>query len=172
MCYVYQNQETGGGDGHTGELEYKHVWVVRHDGLLFASGWHISADEYTKLGHYNAEDFAEHLPADSDSGPPTYTVDRTVFELWLGACKAALDGIKNLFRDVDWAVSLPKISTWPNWDRALEAATTSAGEAVPMPFRLSVCGIEEFVAASCKDFTWKSQGLHYSYPCADGTVAD
>ena len=28
---------------------YKHVWVVRHDGLLFASGWHISADEYTKF---------------------------------------------------------------------------------------------------------------------------
>ena len=23
--------------------------MVRHDGLLFASGWHISADEYTKF---------------------------------------------------------------------------------------------------------------------------
>ena len=105
VSYVYQNPESGGiGDDHTGTLEYKHVWVVRHDGLLFASGWHISADEYTKyvveeaiarfhaegleatlehynsaesvdaqwyvfiatpegeiLGHYNAEDFAEHL---------------------------------------------------------------------------------------------------------------
>ncbi len=50
VSYVYQNPEGGGiGDDHTGALEYKHVWVVRHDGLLFASGWHISADEYTKF---------------------------------------------------------------------------------------------------------------------------
>ena len=50
MSYVYQNPESGGiGDDHTGALEYKHVWVVKHDGLLFASGWHISADEYTKF---------------------------------------------------------------------------------------------------------------------------
>ena len=49
VSYVYQNPESGGiGDDHTGALEYKHVWVVKHDGLLFASGWHISADEYTK----------------------------------------------------------------------------------------------------------------------------
>ena len=49
VSYVYFNPESGGiGDDHTGALEYKHVWVVRHDGLLFASGWHISADEYTK----------------------------------------------------------------------------------------------------------------------------
>ncbi len=50
VSYVYRNPESGGiGDDHTGALEYKHVWVVRHDGLLFASGWHISADEYTKF---------------------------------------------------------------------------------------------------------------------------
>ena len=50
VSYVYQNPASGGiGDDHTGALEYKHVWVVRHDGLLFASGWHISADEYTKF---------------------------------------------------------------------------------------------------------------------------
>ena len=105
VSYVYRNPESRGiGEDHTGALEYKHVWVVRHNGLLFASGWHISADEYTKyvvdeaiarfhadgleetlayyndpksvdaqwyvfiatpegevLGHYNAEDFAEHL---------------------------------------------------------------------------------------------------------------
>ncbi len=112
VSYVYQNPESGGiGDDHIGALEYKHVWVVRHDGLLFASGWHISADEYTKfvvdeaidrynaaglestlayyndpdnvdaqwyvfiatpegeiLGHYNAEDFAEHLQEMLDDG--------------------------------------------------------------------------------------------------------
>ena len=50
VSYVYQNPESGGiGEDHTGALEYKHVWVVRHDGLLFASGWHISADGYTKF---------------------------------------------------------------------------------------------------------------------------
>ena len=50
VSHVYQNPESGGiGADHTGALEYKHVWVVRHDGLLFASGWHISADEYTKF---------------------------------------------------------------------------------------------------------------------------
>ena len=26
----------------------KHVWVERRDGLLFASGWYIDADEFTK----------------------------------------------------------------------------------------------------------------------------
>ena len=41
VSYVYQNLESEGiGDHHTGALEYKHVWVVRHDGLLFGSGWH------------------------------------------------------------------------------------------------------------------------------------
>ena len=62
VSYVYQNPESGGiGDDHTGALEYKHVWAVRHDGLLFASGWHISADEYTKyvvdeaIARYHAE---------------------------------------------------------------------------------------------------------------------
>ena len=50
VSYVYQNPESGGiGIDHTGALEYKHVWAVRHDGLLFASGWYVSADEYTKF---------------------------------------------------------------------------------------------------------------------------
>ena len=50
VSYVYQNPESGGiGIDHTGALEYKHVWAVRHDGLLFASGWYVSADVYTKF---------------------------------------------------------------------------------------------------------------------------
>ena len=50
VSYVYRNPESGGiGADHTGALEYKHVWVVGHDGLRFASGWHISAGEYTKF---------------------------------------------------------------------------------------------------------------------------
>ena len=79
VSYVYQNPESGGiGDDHTGALEYKHVWVVRHDGLLFASGWHISADEYTKyvvdeaIDRYRAagleETLAYYKNADSVNG--------------------------------------------------------------------------------------------------------
>ena len=49
VSYVYRNPESGGiGADHTGELELKNVWVVRHGGLLFASGWYIDADEFTK----------------------------------------------------------------------------------------------------------------------------
>ena len=43
---VYRNPESGGIG--SGEFELKNVWVVRRDGLLFASGWHIGADEFTE----------------------------------------------------------------------------------------------------------------------------
>ena len=50
VSYVYRNPESGGiGDDHTGTLQLKNAWVVRHDGLLFASGWYIIADEFTKF---------------------------------------------------------------------------------------------------------------------------
>ncbi len=49
VSYVFRNPESGGvGSGNFGDLELKNVWVVRHDGLLFASGWHIDADEFTR----------------------------------------------------------------------------------------------------------------------------
>ena len=49
VTYVYRNPESGDlGPGHTGELELKNAWVVRHDGLLFASGWYVNADEFAK----------------------------------------------------------------------------------------------------------------------------
>ena len=49
VSYVFRNPERGGlGADHTGELELKNAWVVRHDGLLFGSGWYIIADEFTK----------------------------------------------------------------------------------------------------------------------------
>ena len=50
VTYVYRNPESGGsiGPGHTGEFELKNVWVVRHDGLLFCSGWYVSADEFAQ----------------------------------------------------------------------------------------------------------------------------
>ena len=46
VSYVYRNPE--GGDLSSGTFELKNVWVVRHDGLLFASGWYIDADEFTR----------------------------------------------------------------------------------------------------------------------------
>ena len=50
VSYVYNNPASGnvGGD-HLGAIQLKHAWVVRHDGLLFGSGWYISSDEYTKI---------------------------------------------------------------------------------------------------------------------------
>ena len=49
VSYVYQNPESGDlGAGYTGELELKNAWVVKHDGLLFASGWYVNADDFTK----------------------------------------------------------------------------------------------------------------------------
>ena len=50
VSYVFRNPESGGiGDDHTGTLQLKNAWVVKHDGLLFASGWYIDADEFTKF---------------------------------------------------------------------------------------------------------------------------
>ncbi len=49
VSYVYRNPERGDvASGDFGELELKNVWVVRHDGLLFASGWYIGADEFSR----------------------------------------------------------------------------------------------------------------------------
>ena len=46
VSYVYRNPESGGIGA--GDFELKNVWVERHDGLLFASGWYIDADEFTQ----------------------------------------------------------------------------------------------------------------------------
>ena len=49
VSYVYQNPESGSlGSDHTGAMQLKNAWVVRHDRLLFASGWYVNADEFTK----------------------------------------------------------------------------------------------------------------------------
>ena len=49
VTYVFRNPESGDlGPGYTGELELKNAWVMRHDGLLFASGWYVNADEFAK----------------------------------------------------------------------------------------------------------------------------
>ena len=48
VSYVYRNPESGGIGSHFGELEIKNAWVMRHDGLLFASGWYIDGDDFTE----------------------------------------------------------------------------------------------------------------------------
>ena len=46
VSYVYRNPESGGIG--SGGFELKNAWAVRHDGLLFGSGWYIEADEFTE----------------------------------------------------------------------------------------------------------------------------
>ena len=48
VSYVYGNPETRPIGTAFGELQLKNTWVVRHDGLLFGSGWYVDADEFTK----------------------------------------------------------------------------------------------------------------------------
>ncbi len=46
VSYVYKNPEDR--RPGTDDFELKNVWAVRHDGLIFASGWYIDADEFTR----------------------------------------------------------------------------------------------------------------------------
>ena len=49
VSYVYNNPEVNGLDSElVDRYQLKKAWVVRHDGLLFGSGWYIDVDEYIK----------------------------------------------------------------------------------------------------------------------------
>ena len=48
VSYVYANPATRSIGSNFGELQLKNAWVVRHDGLLFGSGWYVDADEFTR----------------------------------------------------------------------------------------------------------------------------
>ncbi len=48
VSYVYRNPESGGIGSGFDDVELKNVWVIKRDGLLFASGWYIDADIFTK----------------------------------------------------------------------------------------------------------------------------
>jgi hypothetical protein len=51
VSYVYLNPESGTlTPTNWGQEELKNAWVVRHDGLLFGSGWYINSDEFTEAG--------------------------------------------------------------------------------------------------------------------------
>ena len=48
VSYVYQNPEGGRmSPGNLSDVDLKNAWVVRHDGLLFASGWYVDVDRFT-----------------------------------------------------------------------------------------------------------------------------
>jgi len=48
VSYVYRNPESGGIGSGFDDVELKNVWVTKRDRLLFASGWYIDADVFTK----------------------------------------------------------------------------------------------------------------------------
>ena len=48
VSYVYRNPESGDIGSGFDDVELKNVWVTKHDGLLFASGWYIDADIFTR----------------------------------------------------------------------------------------------------------------------------
>ncbi len=57
--YVYVNPAAGT-LGDDGAFELKNAWVVRHDGLLFGSGWYINTDEFApQLIAESAEHFRQ-----------------------------------------------------------------------------------------------------------------
>ena len=48
VSYVYNNPATRNESAnHLGTVELKHAWVVRHDDLIFGSGWYVNADDFT-----------------------------------------------------------------------------------------------------------------------------
>lgn len=59
VSYVYTNPANGtlsGADDAVFEL--KHAWAVRHDGLLFGSGWYVNTDDFApRLVSESAEHF-------------------------------------------------------------------------------------------------------------------
>ena len=48
VSYVYNNPATRNeSTSHLGAVELKHAWLIRHDDLIFGSGWYVNADEFT-----------------------------------------------------------------------------------------------------------------------------
>ena len=48
VSYVFRNPEHGVPGADFSSFELKNVWVVRHAGLLFGSGWFVDADQFTQ----------------------------------------------------------------------------------------------------------------------------
>ena len=81
ITYVYNNPATENTNiAHLGALQPKHAWVVRHDGLLFGSGWYITADEYTKTF---VQDAIDRYHTDGRDGTLAYyNSPDSVFKQW------------------------------------------------------------------------------------------
>ncbi len=75
VSYVFRNPESGVPGGDFASFEIKNVWVVRHGGLLFASGWFVEADQFTQslvaaaVGKYRSAGLNETL--EYFAGPET-----------------------------------------------------------------------------------------------------
>ena len=50
VSYVYKNPEAGYTPDVWGQENLKNAWVVRHDGMLFGSGWYIDSEKFTEAG--------------------------------------------------------------------------------------------------------------------------
>ena len=50
VTYVYKNPAAGYTPDVWGQENLKNAWVVRHDGMLFASGWYIDSEKFTEAG--------------------------------------------------------------------------------------------------------------------------
>ena len=49
VSYVFSNPDrTNISPGELGDVDLKNAWVVRHDGMLFGSGWYVDVDKFTK----------------------------------------------------------------------------------------------------------------------------
>ena len=94
VSYVFKNPATG-------EIESKHSWVVRHDGLLFGSGWYTDPAEYTKrfvdeaIARYQSEGLEDTLayyntPESVDGQWYTFIIDEDGYTI--GHHNAAVRG--------------------------------------------------------------------------------
>ena len=74
VSYVFRNPDTGDIGSNLADLELKNAWVVRHDGLLFGSGWYITADRFTEhlvsvaVSKFRAEGLASTIQYFADPG--------------------------------------------------------------------------------------------------------
>ena len=71
VTYVYRNPETADAmQGYFGDSQVKNVWVQRHDGLLFASGWYAEVETYMKALVSEVMEAFQHAGSLSSDGSP------------------------------------------------------------------------------------------------------
>ncbi|WP_419554478.1 cache domain-containing protein [Candidatus Poriferisodalis sp.] len=99
VTYVFQNPATGDLEaGDFGETQLKSAWVVRHDGLLFASGYYINADGFVEDG------VAAAIAGYDESGLDGYTDRFSSSDSVLGSITATLAYYNTSNFDARWIV--------------------------------------------------------------------